>query len=267
MPSPFPGMDPYIEATPNEWAGSHNAMALKIAGSLNQSLPPGFRARCEESQLVEVLSFDDWGEPTDQYRIIPDVSTGRRSESRDSPSVAVAGVGGDVSGEVRTIWQSEPTRSLFVRIVAADAEPVCMIELLSPSNKRAGVDRQTYLREKQDLLASNVSLVEIDLLLRGRRACEPYEEAAVRYGTTPSTPYVVAAYPACEQSPVATARCRPIRLDETLSTINVPVTETVGSVPVDLQGCFTAVYEELRFVSAFDYRAMVSIGLTDELRR
>ena len=159
MPSPFPGMDPYIEATPNEWAGSHNAMALKIAGSLNQSLPPGFRARCEESQLVEVLSFDDWGEPTDQYRIIPDVSTGRRSESRDSPSVAVAGVGGDVSGEVRTIWQSEPTRSLFVRIVAADAEPVCMIELLSPSNKRAGVDRQTYLREKQDLLASNVSLV------------------------------------------------------------------------------------------------------------
>jgi Protein of unknown function (DUF4058) len=41
---------------------------------------------------------------------------------------------------------------------------VTVIELLSPSNKRAGDDREQYLAKRRELLRSPAHLVEIDLL-------------------------------------------------------------------------------------------------------
>ena len=41
---------------------------------------------------------------------------------------------------------------------------VTVIELLSPSNKRAGDDRESYLKKRSELLRSPAHLVEIDLL-------------------------------------------------------------------------------------------------------
>jgi hypothetical protein len=43
-------------------------------------------------------------------------------------------------------------------------ELVTVIELLSPSNKRAGDDREAYLAKRRELLRSPAHLVEIDLL-------------------------------------------------------------------------------------------------------
>ena len=44
---------------------------------------------------------------------------------------------------------------------------VTVIELLSPSNKRAGDDREQYLAKRRELLRSPAHLVEIDLLRDG----------------------------------------------------------------------------------------------------
>ena len=38
MPSPFPGMDPYLEA-PDIWPDFHHALATEIRGELNRLLP------------------------------------------------------------------------------------------------------------------------------------------------------------------------------------------------------------------------------------
>jgi hypothetical protein len=46
----------------------------------------------------------------------------------------------------------------------ASREIVTVIELLSPSNKRAGGDRAAYLSKRQEFLRSSAHLVEIDLL-------------------------------------------------------------------------------------------------------
>jgi len=46
---------------------------------------------------------------------------------------------------------------------------VTVLELLSPSNKRPGPDREQYLAKRQQLLASSVHLVELDLLRGGPR--------------------------------------------------------------------------------------------------
>src|SRR5206468_2963463 len=44
MPSPFPGMDPYLEA-PAIWPDLHDALAGEIRNELNHSLPGPYYAR------------------------------------------------------------------------------------------------------------------------------------------------------------------------------------------------------------------------------
>ena len=87
---------------------------------------------------------------------------------------------------------------------------VTVLELLSPSNKRPGPDREQYLAKRQQLLASSVHLVELDLLRGGPRlpmehlpACDycvmvsRYEDrpqcgpvAASDCGTLPTIPFL-----------------------------------------------------------------------------
>ena len=46
MPSPFPAMDPYLEA-PDIWPDLHHALAAEMRSELNQRLPSPFYARLE----------------------------------------------------------------------------------------------------------------------------------------------------------------------------------------------------------------------------
>ena len=47
MPSPFPGMDPYLE-DPRFWPVLHQAIITFIMGDLNACMPPGFDAQANE---------------------------------------------------------------------------------------------------------------------------------------------------------------------------------------------------------------------------
>ena len=50
MPSPFPGMDPYLEA---HWRDVHAALVIYARDALQIVLPSPLRARVEESVLLE----------------------------------------------------------------------------------------------------------------------------------------------------------------------------------------------------------------------
>src|SRR5260221_1646379 len=50
MPSPFPGMDPYLEA---HWRDVHARLVIYACDALQGVLPPALRARVEESVLLE----------------------------------------------------------------------------------------------------------------------------------------------------------------------------------------------------------------------
>ena len=50
MPSPFPGMDPYLEA---HWRDIHTRLIIYASDALQAVLPTGLRARVEESVLLE----------------------------------------------------------------------------------------------------------------------------------------------------------------------------------------------------------------------
>ena len=66
MPSPFPGMDPYLE-DPHSWPGFHNKLAGEIEAALNQLIVPAYFAEIEER--VYISDEEDPGRRT----IIPDV--------------------------------------------------------------------------------------------------------------------------------------------------------------------------------------------------
>src|SRR5437763_876506 len=127
MPSPFPGMDPYLE-DPAIWSGVHAAILGAIFERLGPAVRPKYAVRYEER--VYVTSEDDPG-----YRaIVPDL---RVIESRGSAP-------GPQAGSYLTIEEPVPVmqleqeevheRSLHI-IDVRDHRVVSVIELLSPSNE------------------------------------------------------------------------------------------------------------------------------------
>lgn len=164
MPSPFPGMDPYIEYQGN-WQDFHNRLNAELCNALGARMPDDYVARVDER--IEVVGFDG----PEGKSFLPDVLVARR-ENGGGP--------GQSSGRspVATI---EP---MIVELVDRDPEEirhawieirrlpeldlVTVIEVLSPVNK-TGAGRVDYLEKRDALLARKIHLVEIDLLLGGVR--------------------------------------------------------------------------------------------------
>ena len=60
MPSPFPGMDPYLE-DPAHWRGVHAVLIVGCYEALNATLPEGFVARIAQAceRFVEIVSLHE----------------------------------------------------------------------------------------------------------------------------------------------------------------------------------------------------------------
>src|SRR5947209_19427639 len=79
MPSPFPGMDPYLE-TPALWSDFHARFVTYWCDALIDCLPGNYEARIDEKvSLVEIT-------PPRKKRIEPDVAVTQRMPSRHSSS-------------------------------------------------------------------------------------------------------------------------------------------------------------------------------------
>jgi hypothetical protein len=58
MPSPFPGMDPYLEA-PDIWPDFHMAFACALSALLNQIRPPSAYALLQRRPLLDTAAGDE----------------------------------------------------------------------------------------------------------------------------------------------------------------------------------------------------------------
>lgn len=156
MPSPFPGMDPYLEH-PALWPGVHNHLIVALAEHLTPLVAPRYYVALE--QRTHLL------EPGDLAFIgLPDVSVARRALHEAAARYAggaatVIDVDVPVADEVREAF-------IEVRSVATRAV-VTILELLSPGNKLFGRGRRRYERKRAQVFLTATSLVEIDLLRAG----------------------------------------------------------------------------------------------------
>ena len=155
MSSPFPGMDPYLEA---HWRDVHTSMMTYIRDQIQDQLPSDLVARVEESVSVNM---------EDGARLIaPDVSVVEDFEHAamgvQSESVAVA--------EPLLVLEEVPQTARHVQIldVSSGERVVTAIEVLSPTNKLTVSGREDYRRKQRDYLSAGVNLVEIDLLRGGQ---------------------------------------------------------------------------------------------------
>jgi hypothetical protein len=168
MPSPFPGMDPYLE-NPDWFPGLHDSLIIFMKGALQHSLPESYYA--ESSQWV-------WLEYS-QRHVEPDVeivqSTRRRRRRVRGSGIALAEpeATGPLVVTVETI-EHGPFKELFLEIRrrrGKDVHIVTSIEILSPSNKKVGnSSREKFLEKQRKTLDSETHLVEIDLLRGGTHA-------------------------------------------------------------------------------------------------
>src|SRR5580658_2686956 len=126
MPSPFPGMDPYLE---RHWGDVHARLIIYASDQLNKALPSDLRARVEERVFVET--------PEGHRPIIPDIRIVKRRIPGREP---IRAAGGAAIAEPLIVPLDEPITESYIEIrdVSAGHRVITVIEVLSLSNKTPG---------------------------------------------------------------------------------------------------------------------------------
>jgi hypothetical protein len=228
MPSPFPGMDPYLE---RHWRDVHLPLIAEARRALNHTLPADLVARSEERVFVEL---DDGR----MRNVMPDVRVVEDRPGPARPEGSAAAAGATVAGPVFLALASDPIKERFLEIREADGGPVITaIEFVSPTNKLAGAGRDAYLQKRAEFMDSESNLVEIDLTRVGDwvRLMQPYVvlpeyRASIRRATRPER-----------------AELYPITLLQRLPVIPIPLRKTDADVYLDLQGLVDRAYEDGRY--------------------
>lgn len=173
MPTPFPGMDPFLEH-PLLWPDVHARLIPAIGNALGPRLSPRYVVSVEERMYIASAESQSLLGRADVLvagqRIAESAPAWAPAPPVVTPLPIVGGVAAREPVVVRLPMSDAVTeRYLEVR----DAEfgyVVTVLEILSPGNKRAGSQGYLEYQAKRDnLLASVTSLVEIDLLRAGER--------------------------------------------------------------------------------------------------
>ena len=236
MPSPFPGMDPYIE-TPELWSDFHSDLASEIRADLNRLIQPHYFARLTPYVTYEVVEVGQ------VHGVRPDVGVW---QLQSLPGEAQASAATIAPAPVESLVTLEiPLRLHRVEIRAtASQQLVTVVEILSPVNKRPSHDAYlAYQRKRRDILRSEVHLLEIDLLRAGERP--PLARPV------PVAPYYVVLSRANRRP---TVEVWPIQLADRLPVLPVPLLEPDPDTPLDLGAVVVSVYERGAYASQIDYQ-------------
>ncbi len=154
MPSPFPGMDPYLEL---HWTSVHLRLIAESETYLNEHLPEGLYAGIEQRTFIirdDVLVRE----------IYPDVAIDLQGPNTPVASGGTAVATMPIAQRIRLEEESEvKQRFLEIREAAGDQELLTSIEFVSPANKTAGDGRKQYLKKQRECRDGGVQTVEIDL--------------------------------------------------------------------------------------------------------
>jgi hypothetical protein len=229
MPSPFPGMDPFLE-DPAVFPDLHDSLITYCRESLQRRLPKPYYC---------VIGSRIWMEP--QQRLIgPDVRVQRTGRKRSR----------EVNGGTAVRTRSEPViisiipeevRETLVEIRVPDEKGdrlVTVIEVLSPTNKTAGPGRESYLRKQQEVLANAVHLIEVDLLRGGAHTTAVDRDIAVH--TAGPFDYHVCLRDFERPNDYSVY---PVRLEDKLPEIIVPLLPGETPLTLDLQVLFERSYD------------------------
>lgn len=220
MPSPFPGMNPYLERA-TAWESFHPNFITTAQFHLAAQLRPEYAVRIENRVYIH--------EPPADRRFLGHTDLGILRPGGSTTGVTTL----DAAPVQITIMDTVDIERIgYLTIRDRDNnELITVIELLSPTNKYTGPDREQYLGKRRELLQSRAHFVEIDLLRGGPRM--PPEEL-----------------PTCDYCSVVSrmeARPRagvwPWRLRDALPSIPIPLRAPDPDVTLDLKAIIDQVYD------------------------
>jgi hypothetical protein len=240
MPSPFPGVDPYLESQ-GFWPDFHATFINYWREALAEVLPDAYEARIDERvNLVEVRPRPH------RRRIEPDVAVSRRGSGGSEPGIAVL----PAPPATATILEAmtvpleivEEDRETYIEILhRPDRSLVAVLELLAPANKEEP-GLTAYRAKRNALLRHPVHIVEVDLLRGGQHPSLEQLHQAGDY---------CALIVRAEQRTSASLYRWGIR--QRLPALPIPLLEDDPAVWVDLATVFTTTYDRGRYARSIDY--------------
>ena len=249
MPSPFPGMDPFLEA---HWSDVHSRLSVYACDLLQERLPSDLVASVEE---YVVLTSEDpiegWSKP---QRWRPDVSVSEHSTSVaiEEPATAI------LDADDPVIVDAEPQTMREVRILDSHNRIVTSIEFLSPSNKIGEDERHAFRRKQNELVAAGVNIVEVDLILRGGWAIHPSQ---VETPPQCQGPYRISVtrvrYP-------LRIECYVITLQNPLPRVRIPLRRGETDIVLNLQELMTLAYDRGAYQRRLNYASASRPPLSPE---
>jgi hypothetical protein len=207
-------MNPYLEQ-PTVWHDFHQRFVSRIADSLARQISPEYIAKIDDHIYIHELSGEERS-----FLGRSDVSV-RQTERSVATATVSRAVAAPASGRITP--GVDILHEPYIEIRDRETfEVITVIELLSPTNKAAGSDREQYIGKRKAILRSNTHLVEIDLLRGGQRM--PVEEL-------PPCDYVVMVSRSYERPRV---ELWPFGLRDPLPLIPVPLRLGKSDATVDL---------------------------------
>lgn len=251
MPSPFPGMDPFIEAC-GRWEDFHSKLIAEIERTLAELVPKHYFVRLGTRSYVVLTD----SEGKDFHPLQPDVgiTTPTRELAAKPPSSALTEPTEPEAVSMEAFVSTE-YRETFIDIYAHEPERylVTCIELLSPSNKRRGSKGwELYMRKRQGFLLGAANFVELDLLRFGGRLpmVTPW----------PSSPYALLV---SRQQRAPHCKVWPAFFQRPLHIVPVPLSPPDADVQLDLQPLIEAIYRRSRYETDLDYTRPLQPPLTE----
>lgn len=237
MPSPFPGMDPYLESR-TIWPDLHQSLITYSRDALQPAIRPRYHAHIGERVYV-----------IHPPRVIyPDVALTEQPAARvpaGPPGVAVM----EPDPPVVISLPPEEVREVFIEILdlTQGGRVVAVIAILSPANKTPGEGRELYLRKQEDVLSSDTHLIEIDLLRQGEHTV-----AIPPYYLIPYQPwhYLISINRATHRERFEVYL---LTLRQRLPRIAIPLLEPDSDAVLDLQAVFERCYENGAYADLIDY--------------
>lgn len=224
MSSPFPGMNPYLEQD-GLWEDFHHSFISEARRALVKQVSPAYIVKIEEHLYVHELPEESrryFGRS--DVSVVQTVDSSRQTTSTgllEAPAYGYVPLTVDVERWGYLEIQDRDTREL-----------IAVLELLSPSNKRRGSDRDQFLAKRQQVLVSSAHYVEIDLLRGGPRL--PIDEL-------PECDYYAAVSRTEERPRIGLWS---VRLRDSLPTIPVPLRAPDSDAKLDLQQLLHRVYDD-----------------------
>jgi hypothetical protein len=234
VPSPFPGMDPYLEGY--LWPDVHSALAHTIRQQLAPQIQPKYVAR------LEISVIEDQNPAAEIGIMYPDVEVIKVTASRPGLPETPEDITGAAAPITAPLTIPLPQVRLITVEIRAVAQNILVtsIEILSPINKREPHLSQ-YRQKRERIRAAHVHLLEIDLLRRGTRVW--------MHPRIPEVPYLVL----LTRAQARAVEVWPIKLQDKLPTLPVPLRSPDPEALLDLSVALRTIYDEAFYHLSIDY--------------